>query len=89
MGLVKRIEGISTLKEKCFDGNDHELELFQYNNTKSEFIDICARAGCGQYQIDSRSINTYIGLMHFVDSDEYHTLLKKSEEIRKAVNVDG
>ena len=76
--LVKRIEGISTLKEKCFDGKDHELKPFEYNDKKNEFIDLCVRPGCGQYEIDSRGIPSYIGLMHFVDSDEYHSLLKLS-----------
>jgi hypothetical protein len=80
--LTDNIKKLSTLEEKCVDGNKHNLVPFVYEGTTSDFEEVCAKFGCGQIEIYIEGIYSHHGLIHYVDSERYTRLLEFSEEIR-------
>ncbi|MEK6834928.1 MAG: hypothetical protein AABX61_01555 [Nanoarchaeota archaeon] len=82
--LTKKVEETSTLEEKCLDGGNHTLKPFIYEGKKSDFEEYCKR--CGGYRIDPKGIYSHIGLIHYVDSERYKSLLKLSESIKNGLD---
>ncbi|MFH1310843.1 MAG: hypothetical protein ABIH65_00365 [Nanoarchaeota archaeon] len=79
--LEDRTEQISTLKEKCIDDKEHQLESFIYEGQKSDFEDVCAK--CGDFKINIPLICFRKGLLHYIDSPRYQDLSEYSEHIKK------
>ena len=80
--VEQRVEELSTLEEKCSDGKEHKLVPFVYNGDISDFEEICAKAGCGQYKIKEEGIYSLTGLLHYVGSDRYDELLEFCDKIK-------
>ncbi len=85
--LEERIKQISTLKEKCIGDKEHQLEPFVYDGKKSDFEEVCAK--CGDFNIDPHEILSHIGLLHYVDSERYVSLLNYSKFIKKKNKITG
>lgn len=79
--LEDGIKQISTLKEKCIDNKEHLLEPFIYKCQKSDFEEVCTK--CGDFNINPRGIYSHIGLLHYVNSKRYTSLLNYSTHIKK------
>ena len=74
---------LSTLKEdtSCIDEKGHKIIPFTYQGVESDFELVCTR--CGGIDINQRGIYSHIGLIHYIDSERYESLLAFSAKIKE------
>lgn len=82
--MVILTEETLTLEGKCLDGRNHTLTPFVYEGKASDFEEYCRR--CGGYKINPKGVYSHIGLIHYVDSERYKSLLKLSESIKNELD---